>query len=185
MANPYSIELRERVVGAYEAGIGSYPEIAKLFNLGETTVERWVWRKGMWSLTKKGGSTESTICLDELAALVGRLGDANTNEITAEYNRGRCKAERRHVSSIKRALHRAGFVVKKKRVRPLEQLRPDVIEKRKQFREKIESIAPEWLDFLHRNEVKVFRRIHDLSREHQEASSSVRFRSHVETATLA
>ena len=67
----------------------------------------------MWSLTKKGGGTESTICLDELAALVGRLGDANANEITAEYNRGRCKAERRHVSSIKRALHRAGFVVKK------------------------------------------------------------------------
>ena len=44
MANPYSIELRERVVGAYEAGIGSYPEIAKIFNLGEATVKRWVWR---------------------------------------------------------------------------------------------------------------------------------------------
>ena len=44
MANPYSIELRERVVGAYEAGMGSYPEIAKIFNLGEATVKRWVWR---------------------------------------------------------------------------------------------------------------------------------------------
>ena len=116
MANPYSIELRERVVGAYEAGMGSYPEIAKLFNLGEATVKRWVWRyraQGDVVPDKKRGGTESTICLDELAALVGRLGDANTNEITAEYNRGRCKAERRHVSSIKRALHRAGFVVKK------------------------------------------------------------------------
>jgi len=34
-------------------------------------------------------------------------------EITAEYNRRRRGANRRHVSSIKRALHRAGFVVKK------------------------------------------------------------------------
>ena len=116
MANPYSIELRERVVGAYEAGIGSYPEIAKIFNLGEATVKRWVWRyraQGDVVPDKKGGGTESTICLDELVALVGRLRDANANEITAEYNRGRCKAELRHVSSIKRALHRAGFVVKK------------------------------------------------------------------------
>ena len=118
MANPYSVELRERVVGAFEAGIGSYPEIAKLFNLGEATVKRWVWRyraQGDVVPDKKGGGTESTTCLDELAALVGRLGDANTNKITAEYNRGRCKVERRHVSSIKRALHRAGFVVKKAR----------------------------------------------------------------------
>ena len=118
MAEPYSVELRERVVRAYEAGLGSYPDIAKLFDVGEATakVKRWVWKyrkQGDVHPDRKGGGTESTICLDELAAIVGRLGDANAGEIAAEYNRGRRKANRRHVSSIKRALHRAGFVVKK------------------------------------------------------------------------
>ena len=104
------------MVRAYEAGIGSYPEIADLFGLGEATVKRWVWRyrkQGDLRPKRKGGGTASTICLDELTQIVGRLGDANASEITAEYNRGRRKPDRRHVSSIKRALHRAGFVVKK------------------------------------------------------------------------
>lgn len=116
MAEAYSIELRERVVQAYERGAGSYAAVAALFGLGEATVKRWVWRyraRGGVEPDKKSGGAHSTICLDELAAIVARLGDANAGEIAAEYNRGRRARDRRHVSSIKRALYRAGFVVKK------------------------------------------------------------------------
>jgi transposase len=116
VAEAYPKELRERVVEAYESGVGPYPVVAELFQLGEATVKRWVWqyrREGHVEPEKKGGGRESTICLDELAGIVGRLGDATAGEITAEYNRGRRGPEKRHVSSIKRALYRAGFVVKK------------------------------------------------------------------------
>jgi transposase len=42
MAEAYPVELRERVVKAYEAGQGSYPTIASKFLVGEATVRRWV-----------------------------------------------------------------------------------------------------------------------------------------------
>ncbi len=41
MAEAYGMELRERVVRAYEAGEGSYGGIAARFALGEATVKRW------------------------------------------------------------------------------------------------------------------------------------------------
>lgn len=116
MPEAYPIELRERVVEAYEAGEGAYPELAQRFQLGEATVKRWVWqlhREGHVRPRDKGGGNFSNIPLTELERIVERLGDATAGEVAAAYNRGRRGKERRHVSSIKRALHRAGYVVKK------------------------------------------------------------------------
>jgi transposase len=45
MPAPYSSDLRERVVAAYEKGEGTYVEIALRFGVGEATVDRWVSRK--------------------------------------------------------------------------------------------------------------------------------------------
>lgn len=116
MAEAYPVELRQRVVEAYEAGEGAYPELADRFGLGEATVKRWVWqlhREGHVNPHDKGGGNVSNISLPELERIVERLGDATAGEITAAYNRHRRGKERRHVSSIKRALYRAGYVVKK------------------------------------------------------------------------
>jgi len=116
MAEPYPVELRERVVAAYESGIGSYATVAGLYGVGEATVKRWSWqyrREGDLTPRKKRGGNRSDICIEELEAIVASLGDANAGEITAEYNRWRRGKARRHVSSIKRALYRAGYVVKK------------------------------------------------------------------------
>lgn len=116
MAEAYPIELRERVVAAYEAGEGTYPVIAARFAIGEATVKRWVWRfreDGCVGARRKGGGTPSTITEEELGVVLGRLGDPTAGEITAEFNRGRRGRNRVHVSSIKRALHRYGYVVKK------------------------------------------------------------------------
>jgi transposase len=112
----YPVELRNRVVAAYEAGEGSYKTLGERFRLGEATVKRWVTRQradGDVRPRKKGGGTASTIDLGELETIVDELGDANAFEIAAAYNKGRRGRKRRHVSSIKRALHRAGYVVKK------------------------------------------------------------------------
>ncbi len=42
MAKAYPIELRDRVVNAYSRGEGSFPELARRFDIGEATVSRWV-----------------------------------------------------------------------------------------------------------------------------------------------
>jgi transposase len=116
MAEAYGIELRERVVRAYETGEGSHAELGERFALGEATVKRWVWLKrerGDLSPSSKRGGTPSEVNGDEIAVIIARLGDPTAVEMTAEFNRNRARNARIHVSSMKRALHRHGYVVKK------------------------------------------------------------------------
>jgi transposase len=116
MADAYPTELRERVVAAYEAGEGSYETIALRFSVGPASVNRWVRMqrtRGDLTPQPKRGGTPSTIEPTEIADLIGRLGDPTAGELTAEFNRRRRGANRVHVSSMKRALHRHGYVVKK------------------------------------------------------------------------
>jgi transposase len=116
MAEAHPLELRIRVVEAYEAGDGSYSVIAGRFAIGEASVKRWVRlqrRRGELSPTPKAGGTRSTIQQPEVDAIVARLRDATANEITVEFNRLRRGSARVHVSSMKRALHRHGYVIKK------------------------------------------------------------------------
>jgi transposase len=116
MAEALPVALRQRVVEAYERGEGSYPTVAEKFRIGEATVRRWVSQfrdVGHVEPHPKGGGRRSDISIKELEGILDKLGDANAGEITAAYNLGRRGRERRHASSIKRALHRAGYVVKK------------------------------------------------------------------------
>ncbi len=116
MAEAHPIELRQRLVEAHERGEGGYILLARRFCIGEATAKRWVWqfrREGHVRPRKKGGGTPSSVSREELEAILARRPDGNAGEITAEYNRQRRGKQRRHVSSIKRALYRAGYVVKK------------------------------------------------------------------------
>jgi transposase len=116
MAEAHPIELRQRLVEAYERGEGGYVLLARRFCVGEASAKRWVrqyQRDGHVKPRNKGGGTPSDISLEELEAILARRPDANAGEITAEYNRGRRGKRRRHASSIKRALYRGGYVVKK------------------------------------------------------------------------
>jgi transposase len=116
MAEAHSIELRTRVVAAYESGAGSYPEIAARFDVGEASVKRWVHlqrREGDVAPTPKAGGMPSRIALADIEGALAIVKDATAGEITAEFNRRRSRRERVHVSSIKRALRRHGYVVKK------------------------------------------------------------------------
>jgi transposase len=116
MAEAHPMELRVRVVQAYETGEGSYATIGERFAVGEASVKRWVAlhrRRGDVAPTRKGGGTQSIITLAEIEAALAQVRDANAGELTAEFNRGRHWRSRVHVSSMKRALHRHGYVVKK------------------------------------------------------------------------
>lgn len=84
----YSIELRERVINAYEAGQGSYPAIGALFAVGEATVKRWVTRyrkEGAVTPRPRGGGTLSTIGASEIERLLFQLGDPTAGELTVEF----------------------------------------------------------------------------------------------------
>lgn len=112
MAEAHPIELRKRVVDAYEAGEGTYEEIAAQVHVGTASVNRWVRlqrTRGSVVPQRKRGGTPS----EELAALLEHLRDPAVNELTELYNRGKRGSDRVHASSIKRALHRNGYVVKK------------------------------------------------------------------------
>jgi transposase len=116
MAQPHPIELRQRLIEAYERGEGGYVRLARRFCVGEATAKRWVWRyhrEGHVQPRAKGGGVRSDITLEDLARILAVHPDANAGEITAAYNRGRRGKQRRHASSIKRALYRHGYVVKK------------------------------------------------------------------------
>ncbi len=116
MPEAHPIELRERVVKAHERGEGGYLTLAARFLVGVASVRRWVRqyrREGHVKPRDKGGGTPSDISQADIEKILARRPDANAGEITAEYNRGRRGKKRRHASSIKRALYRAGYVVKK------------------------------------------------------------------------
>ena len=64
-------------------------------------------------LCNPNNPTGTMVSAEEVAQLLDKLGDATTSELTAEFNRHRRGASRIHTSSMKRALHRHGYVVKK------------------------------------------------------------------------
>jgi transposase len=116
MAEAYPVSLRIRVVEAYESGAGSYATIAARFVLGTATVKRWVAlrrRAGDLTPKPKAGGTPSPVSGPTVDALIATLGDPTASELTAAYNRQRRGRDRVHVSSMKRALHRHDYVVKK------------------------------------------------------------------------
>jgi transposase len=116
MAEAHPVELRVRVVAAYESGAGSYPEVAAQFDVGEASVKRWVRlrrRAGDVAPSPKAGGRTSIITLGDIEAGLAIIRDATAGELTAEFNRARRRKDRVHVSSIKRALRRQGYVVKK------------------------------------------------------------------------
>lgn len=69
MPAPYPMELRERVVRAYnENEDWTYPMVAKVFDLGEATVKRWVHRSRRGELAPKptGGRAPRAFSDEEL-----------------------------------------------------------------------------------------------------------------------
>jgi len=116
MVDGHPVELRERVVAAYESGKGSYPEIAELFGVGEASVRRWVHlKRKLGSVAPKaaGGGQRSTITMQDVENGLAKCADATALELTSAINQQRTKRLRVHVSSTKRALARYGYVVKK------------------------------------------------------------------------
>jgi transposase len=116
MPNPYDESLRRRVIRAYEAGEGTYDELAELFAIGARTIHRWVVRfraEGTVVPLPKGGGWQSPILLPLLHALIAEAPDATCAELCWAYNRQAPAAHQTTPTSLWRAVRRAGYVLKK------------------------------------------------------------------------
>ncbi len=112
-----SLDLKERVVAAYERCGHTYAEVAELFRVGQATVSRYLRLKretGSVARRPHGGGQKrllSDIDLRRLRSLVERHPDWTTFEFLDAVNATRT----RHVSrsTIVRALAALGFTRKK------------------------------------------------------------------------
>jgi transposase len=118
MARAISIDLRKRVVEAYQKDPGGYSTIAKRFNVGRNSVRRWVAlsneRGDISPLPHGGGPTpkirESQFA--ELELLVQEKPDRSLVELSLAWN-SRSGGDV-HRSSMDRALKRARLSRKKR-----------------------------------------------------------------------
>lgn len=120
MPGAYSKDLRERVVAAYESGVGDQVEVARRFAVGEATVRRW------WALKRKTGSVAPKTpaafrparrVLDadgeaKLAALVAATPDASEDELALEM--AETHGIRVSRSTVNRTLRRLKLTRKKR-----------------------------------------------------------------------
>ena len=116
MPKPYDVAFRGRAVAAYEAGEGGYHELATLFGLGYRTLERWVaqYRATDSVLPRpRGGGWRSPIDLVLVHAVVRERPDGTSDELCRAYNRRVGRAHRTTTTSFRRAMKRAGYVLKK------------------------------------------------------------------------
>ena len=119
MGKTLSMDLRERVVAAYERGQGGYEALSKVFGIGSATLKRLVRRK------RERGTLEpdpapngfppriSGPRLHALKLLVGAHPDATTAELTTMLNERISVSVSR--SAVVRALQRLNITRKKSR----------------------------------------------------------------------
>ena len=115
MANAYDVVFRERAVAAYESGEGAYGDVPALFWVGHRPLERWVtqWRAtGAVTLRPKGGGWRCPIERAARRAVGAEAADGTSAAWCRVDHRRVLRAQRTTPTSVRRALHRAGVVLK-------------------------------------------------------------------------
>jgi transposase len=118
MPVPLPIELRTRVVNAFNEGAGTFSELSARFSVSIASVFRWVKLDEQYSdlsAQRQGGSKELKIPdedLEKLKALVLEKPDRTVKELAAEWNVRYSRSVGNAVMG--RALLRAGLPYKKR-----------------------------------------------------------------------
>ena len=116
MPQPYSEELRNRVMHAYEVEGMSQREVAQVFEISRTTLVYWIRLRretGQLSPRAHGGGGVARVSRERVEEVLRELPDGTRGELCALYNRKVARSERVHVSSFYRALRRNNYVIKK------------------------------------------------------------------------
>lgn len=115
---PYSLDLRERVVKAYEQGEGSIAQISQMFNVGQTFVKKMLRLKretGDLSPQPHGGGKPPSLSAKDLGLLRARVrhqSDVSLAELQAHLQHQAQVSV--HIATISRALSQLGLPRKKK-----------------------------------------------------------------------
>jgi transposase len=113
----YSVDLRERVVAAYELGGMTDEEVAEFFHLGEATVHRWKRLKretGSLDAKPHGGGVPFRVKPEShpvVRAIVAAEPDLTIPEVAAELHRR--TGLKVSDATMGRVLRRLGFTRKK------------------------------------------------------------------------
>ena len=90
---PYSLDLRERVVAAYEQGKGTIKQVAQMFSVGETFVKKMLRQKretnNLSPQPQRSGAKRRLQATDRrwLEKTIARAPDATITELTSSYRR--------------------------------------------------------------------------------------------------
>lgn len=146
---PLSLDLRARIVEAYESGEGSVREVAERFKVTPKTVQTY---RKLWKMTGSvlprphgggRGRKIDEVLLRQLLEARERKGrnDWTLDQLAAEYA-GLHGGERVARSTMSQAVRRLEWTRKKKTLRASEQDRPDVRRKRGEFAEDVSKVVP-------------------------------------------
>ena len=145
---PYSTDLRERVVRAYEAGEGTQAEIARRFGVSRRCVQTLVrrWREdGTLESRPHGGGQVAKVSPEQEQRLRAEL--AERPDATLAELREACGVQG-SLSCVWRALGRMGVTRKKKVLRYAEQLEDEVDVERQAWLAKVADESPRRFVFL-------------------------------------
>jgi transposase len=118
MGSPYSQDLRDRVLAAYDRGMAS-KQIAELFAVSRSWVRRVKQRRrehGQVAPRPMGGLRVVKIDLQQLKMLVEKTPDATIRELHQQLQK--CTGIQCSESAVGMALGRLGFTFKKRRSMP-------------------------------------------------------------------
>ena len=116
MSGPLSMDLRERVVAAWEAGEGTQDEVAERFGVGVASVVRWVaLKRATGSLEPRPKAGRPPTLSDEERELFAKLCNEQVDATQAELAEALAAAGGPVVSTstISRELKRLGWTRKK------------------------------------------------------------------------
>ena len=116
MSQADDVEFRERAVAAYTAGEGGYHDLARVFDIGYRTLQRWVAPEratGSVAPQPDAGGWRCPIDMTVLEAVVRGAPDATIAELCRTDHRRVPRAARTPRTSFGRAMRRADFVLNK------------------------------------------------------------------------
>ena len=145
-----SLDLRRRVVAAYESGLsGTYARTAELFGIGTATVHRWLRRKresGDVRPLPRPGNNPRRVELEWLRQHATDNPEARLVDRVQAW--GSHSGIRVHVDTMSKAMRAIGWTYKKKTPMARERERPDVNAKQEAFRVQQASLDPAKLVFV-------------------------------------
>jgi transposase len=155
MGAPYGLDLRERVVAAFGAGM-SRVETARLFQVSGSSVQRWSRlhrKKGSAAARPMGGQRPFALAgeRERILARIAQQPDLPLRTLLGELHHRGIKVSYFAIWNI---VDRAGLSVKKKTLRASEQDRPNVVRRRLQWQQRQDKVDARRLVFIDETWVK-------------------------------